>query len=268
MTVDIQKLKALAEAATQGEWTCKDKPDGRFWHIGCGSQAIGSTYAASKKHSPDVAAMFEANAKFIVAANPSAVLELITEIQRLRQFEVAYKEYSDKTDWVQENAHWSELGMHRADVLRKRCDDAASQLQAQADQLKKLMAENEALRKHGPSTEIIWCACGDGYPENSYGAGFMDANNGVCQNCDAANITAKQSTSAQIAAALGRHSQEAEASRCALRREGMIAAQKECDRIAGDSAGRTDRERKGAGECSAAIRALIEGLSKGHQAHG
>ena len=33
---------------------------------------------------------------------------------------------------------------------------------------------------------IIWCACGDGYPVNSYGAGFMDANNGVCANCDAA----------------------------------------------------------------------------------
>lgn len=39
----------------------------------------------------------------------------------------------------------------------------------------------------GPSKEIIWCACGDGYPVNSYGAGLMDANEGVCANCDAAN---------------------------------------------------------------------------------
>lgn len=31
------------------------------------------------------------------------------------------------------------------------------------------------------------CACGDQYPANSYGAGFMAANNGVCENCDAAN---------------------------------------------------------------------------------
>lgn len=52
------------------------------------------------------------------------------------------------------------------------------------DQLK---AENEALRKHAPSSEIIWCECGDGYPANSYGAGFMAANDGVCENCDAAN---------------------------------------------------------------------------------
>ena len=29
------------------------------------------------------------------------------------------------------------------------------------------------------------CACGDQYPANSYGAGFMAANNGVCENCDA-----------------------------------------------------------------------------------
>lgn len=49
-----------------------------------------------------------------------------------------------------------------------------------------LKAEVGALRKLGPSKEIIWCACGDGYPVNSYGAGFMDANNGVCANCDAA----------------------------------------------------------------------------------
>lgn len=33
---------------------------------------------------------------------------------------------------------------------------------------------------------IVWCACGDGHAANSYGAGFMDANGGVCANCDAA----------------------------------------------------------------------------------
>lgn len=29
------------------------------------------------------------------------------------------------------------------------------------------------------------CACGDQYTANSYGAGFMAANGGVCENCDA-----------------------------------------------------------------------------------
>lgn len=56
-----------------------------------------------------------------------------------------------------------------------------------------LKAEVEGLRKLGPSKEIIWCACGDGYPVNSYGAGFMDANNGACANCDAALGQGEQS---------------------------------------------------------------------------
>lgn len=58
------------------------------------------------------------------------------------------------------------------------------------DQLK---AENEALRKLVPSKEIIWCACGDGHAANSYGAGFMDANKGVCANCNAAVGKGEQS---------------------------------------------------------------------------
>lgn len=28
------------------------------------------------------------------------------------------------------------------------------------------------------------CACGDVYPGDSFGAGYMAANNGVCENCD------------------------------------------------------------------------------------
>ncbi|MFV3416121.1 hypothetical protein ACNFH8_28040 [Pseudomonas sp. NY15436] len=39
-----------------------------------------------------------------------------------------------------------------------------------------------------PAPELVHCACGDAFPVNSYGAGFMDANNGVCQNCDAATV--------------------------------------------------------------------------------
>jgi len=65
---------------------------------------------------------------------------LLAEVERLQRFETAYKEFSDKTDWVQETAHWSELGMHRADVLRKRCDDLTSHNQAQADEIVRLRA--------------------------------------------------------------------------------------------------------------------------------
>lgn len=128
---DYSELKRLAEAATPGPWACGDKPEGRFWHIGAGNQAIGSTYAASKNSS--MASVFEANARFIAAANPAAVLALIAENERLQHFKTSFMEWSDKTDWVQETAHWSELGKHRADVLKDRIDQ--------------FKAENEALRR-------------------------------------------------------------------------------------------------------------------------
>lgn len=56
-----------------------------------------------------------------------------------------------------------------------------------------LKAEVEALRKSAPSKEVVWCSCGDGYAANSYGAGFMDANDGVCANCDASMGKGEQS---------------------------------------------------------------------------
>ena len=77
---------------------------------------------------------------------------------------------------------WQEVEALRAEVAGLRTGyEAYEQVNAE------LKAEVEGLRKLGPSKEIIWCACGDGYPVNSYGAGFMAANGDVCENCDAAN---------------------------------------------------------------------------------
>lgn len=59
--------------------------------------------------------------------------ELCEEIERLKSFKVAYSEWMDKTQWVQDSVHWSELGKHRADVILER--------------MKRLAAENESLRK-------------------------------------------------------------------------------------------------------------------------
>lgn len=69
-------------------------------------------------------------------------------------------------------------------------EDDAQQV---VDAITALQVRNAELRKHAPSSEIIWCECGDGYPANSYGAGFMDANGGVCANCDAALGQGEQS---------------------------------------------------------------------------
>lgn len=47
--------------------------------------------------------------------------------------------------------------------------------------------ENVAREVQPPQAEEV-CACGDIYPADSFGAGFMAANNGVCENCDAAEL--------------------------------------------------------------------------------
>ena len=49
-----------------------------------------------------------------------------------------------------------------------------------------VIEERRRNRLPADQKEISWCACGDGHAANSYGAGFMDANGGVCENCDAA----------------------------------------------------------------------------------
>ena len=60
-------------------------------------------------------------------------LEVLAENNRLGQIEYAFSEWIEKTDWVQSTVQASELGRHRADVLRTRIDQ--------------FKAENEALRK-------------------------------------------------------------------------------------------------------------------------
>jgi hypothetical protein len=60
-------------------------------------------------------------------------LELLAENNRLGQIEYAFSEWVEKTNWVQSTVQASELGRHRADVLRTRIDQ--------------FKAENEALRK-------------------------------------------------------------------------------------------------------------------------
>ncbi|ANF84784.1 hypothetical protein A7J50_1350 [Pseudomonas antarctica] len=85
---------------------------------------------------------------------------------------------------------WAEAASFRADCADwKRNTEALDEFLGEktvGEVALELLAENEALLKLAPSKEIIWCACGDGHAANSYGAGFMDANGGVCQNCDAA----------------------------------------------------------------------------------
>jgi hypothetical protein len=49
--------------------------------------------------------------------------EAADELRRLAQVETAWREWLDKTEWVQTSSNAGELGMHRADVLRQRIEN-------------------------------------------------------------------------------------------------------------------------------------------------
>ncbi len=193
---DNTELKRLAEAATPGPWY---QHGGIMQVLSHDCETVCETFEDDGE-CPD--------AQFIAAANPAAVLALIAENERLQQRE---------QDLSASVKYWfNACGGKQFEAGVKHADEAASKYidehwRRQRDQLRaenaglrtgyeayervnaELKAEVEGLRKLGPSKEIIWCACGDGYPVNSHGAGFMDANNGVCANCDAAMGQGEQS---------------------------------------------------------------------------
>lgn len=160
MTIDKEKLRAQAEAATQDHGARRVEVDlnGRNV-IGDGSWKIFIAW-----HTPD--GKGKENADFCAAASPSTILALLGEIERLQADLAEMTGYRDNAA-----NHMRRIRAESTDAENER------------DQLK---AENETLRKHAPHPEIIWCECGDGHHSNSYGAGFMAANGGVCENCDAA----------------------------------------------------------------------------------
>ena len=182
-----------------------------------------------------------ADAKFIAAANPAAVLALIAENEQLAK---NYKSLCDSVAHLNaaSTSAGDEVARLKAECegLRKDADRAAywkqraksaeghlfsGDFRAAAMELHKysrfestpwpeLTGSQHALissaagaviatvnrlrdarrpKNRDETDAIIWCACGDGHAANSYGAGFMDANNGVCANCGAALGQGEQS---------------------------------------------------------------------------
>lgn len=81
------------------------------------------------------------------------VTDALVDVDRLKQFEAAYMEWSDKTDWVQESAEVRELGKHRADVMRERIerlqeekDSAIRILARQIDKFHAALIERDAFK--------------------------------------------------------------------------------------------------------------------------
>lgn len=189
MNIDIQKLKALAKRVIDIEAT-QDQPIQVAWD------------------------------EFEAAANPAAVLELIAEIERLEERNV---HWIDQANAIARGRH---IARTERDQLKAENDSLRQQLAVPSDVLadcEALRLENEALRKDAelsnvgraklagalsrlrakhndwtlpdrlPEAELVWCGCGDGYPSTSYGAGYMAANGGACENCHAAPSKEAQS---------------------------------------------------------------------------
>ena len=67
---------------------------------------------------------------------PLDIKNAAAELRRLHPYETAYKEWHEKTEWVQTTARPGEFGMHRADVMRQRLEQAKAQRDALLEALK------------------------------------------------------------------------------------------------------------------------------------
>ena len=88
MTTPIDKdLRALAEAATQGEWRtlCDKSPDATGVLVGDEPHQYQLFTLFRGDHIDETVATWKRDAAFIAAANPATVLELIAEVERLRE---------------------------------------------------------------------------------------------------------------------------------------------------------------------------------------
>jgi len=107
---DIQKLKALAEAATPGPWGADNSH--HVGSINAADRHIGMASMYARR--PNDITQNLANQDFIAAANPAAVLELITEIERLSE----RMKIVDFVHGPKAEMHWNQLKAEN-EALRK-----------------------------------------------------------------------------------------------------------------------------------------------------
>ena len=94
-----------------------------------------------------------------IIARDEEITRLRAEVENLRSKAAAFDEWHAKTEWVQETAEARELGMHRADVMRKRIEALRGQVAAKDLLLDGWMAANDsgwinALRLHLHAADV------------------------------------------------------------------------------------------------------------------
>ena len=217
---DFRDLKSIAETCQQHQ-PLRFMPSHGALYIRNDNGIVFDVH--QNRSFPDFKAQNKDYADLVLAANPATVLALIAENERIKARLCVCRDcggqgevYSGRSTYQGYNQppepDMDVCGTCGGDGVLGSVEDFEA-LAAERDQLK---AENEALRKDAellalgraklagamsrlrakhndwtapealPAAELVWCACGDGFPPNSYGAGFMDANNGICWSCDAA----------------------------------------------------------------------------------
>ncbi|MHC8403612.1 hypothetical protein [Pseudomonas sp. TMB3-21] len=187
---DYSELKIIAEACQQHQPLRFMRSHGALYI----RNDNGIVFDVHQNRSfPEFMAQNKDYADLVLAANPATVLALIAENERLSADIEGFESGEHAAQVAEELGHqlcaaqaMLETAYAERDHLKAENAGLKTGYEAYEQVVQGLKAENEVLRKLVPSKEIIWCACGDGHAANSYGAGFMDANNGVCANCDAA----------------------------------------------------------------------------------
>lgn len=141
---DIQRLKALAEAATKCMGPMRVEADYNGVHqvIGDGGWKILNTW-----HTPD--GKGKENAEFFAAASPAAVLELIAEIETLRW------KLDEESDRVKIASDLQKKAINGRDQLKTENTDLHATLQAAKGEIERLKAESEALRQQADRYEWL-----------------------------------------------------------------------------------------------------------------
>lgn len=180
------ELRRLAEAATGGEWF---NAGDLLWF----DEKTGESHGLNVEDD-----------RFIAAANPAAILALLgendkrgAEIDRLRGRFAYWKQRAKSAEGHlfagDVRAAAKALHSNTTQGLTKFEDlseeDRHSRFRGAWSVLASVNSERRLRLPHDSRVDMVWCACGDGYPAYSFGAGFIAANNGICENCDAADQT-------------------------------------------------------------------------------